>query len=407
MRGILIVAAAVTALAVVGGGAALADPSSAPSLDTLVGVNCPPLFDNGNPGGQPGTLVHDYDATHPTYPVACWDPVNPATGVPNGTITAKAFNSTDTSCQLTRPDGSSAGITALNADQTDAHKDSSGHTVPCIDFTFSDRPPNTTTFRDVFAVLARDGNDWAYPVLSGRTNPQPVSLTPAQLVAIYTCAVTNWDQVGGADAPIGVVLPQTGSGTRANWLQELGITASSEPCWENGTITVNGTTYVIEENTGLSTGNVAAFTKTHTIDGVAVPPQDVIFPYSIGDYIAQGAATHGVGGHASSVWGHGNLALGEIDGEVPVTTNSAGKPVINPKWPSRFLVTLYDVARNGCPGTGASQACWPTSPPYEAIGLPAFLGAKGWVCKNAVAQGDIASYGFTNLKNCGALTAGD
>jgi hypothetical protein len=339
--------------------------------------------------------------------VACWDPANPATGAQDQTITAKAFNSTDKSCQLLRPAGSNAGIVALDETKMDMHKDASGHFVPCIDFAFSDRPPNTTTFADVFAVLARDGNDWAYPVLSGRTNPQPVSLTPAQLTAIYTCADTNWDQVGGADAPIGVVLPETVSGTRADWLQELGITASSEPCWENGSVTVNGTVYPIEENTGLSTGNVAAFTKTQTIGGVSVPPQDVIFPYSIGDFIAQGAASHGVGGHASPVWGHGNLVLGEIDGKAPVTTNASGEPVRNPSWPAQFLVTLYDVARNGCVGITSAQACWPTTPPYEAIGLPDFLGTKGWTCTNAVAKADIVSYGFTVLTICGDLIAGD
>ena len=92
------------------------------------------------------------------------------------------------------------------------------------------------------------------------TSPQLTGLTLAQLTDIYDCTLTNWDQVGGSDARIGVVLPQSGSGTaRAGW-GNLGITAASEPCWQNGTVTVNGVSTVIQENTGLTTGNVAQFT---------------------------------------------------------------------------------------------------------------------------------------------------
>ena len=420
-------AAATLAATVFAAGAALADPASSPSLDTLVGVGSDtvtPLFDNGVPGGDTGSFVHDYNATKPTYGVASWDAVNPSTGAADQTITAKAAKSGDTSCNLERPDGSSAGITALNANQTDATKDSSGQTVYCLDYARSSRAPNTTTRKDAFSVVARDGIAWSYPKESGETNPQPASLTHAQLVAIYTCADRNWDQVGGKNAPIGAVIPQSGSGTRSSWLTELGITASSEPCWENGTVTVNGTSTVIEENTGLSAGNVQAFTKTNTIDGVSIPAADNIFPYSIGDNIAQGAATHGVGGHATSVWGHGNLVLGEtanISGtpEQPITTNSSSQPVINPAWSSQFLRILYTVTRNGCfvsTNPNSTAVCLPsTTPPaggtaypkYEVTGLAAFLGAKGWICTNATAKTDIVSYGFTTLSNCGALTAGD
>jgi ABC-type phosphate transport system substrate-binding protein len=406
-----------------GAGTAMADPSSPPSLTTLVGVGSDtvtPLFDNGIPGGDSGSFVHDYNATKPTYPIASWDAVNPSTGVADQTITAKALNSSDKSCQLERPDGSSAGIAALNDDQTDTNKVSGQSKIYCIDYARSSRAPNTTTFEDAFIALARDGIAWSFPKVSGETNPQPKSLTKAQLVSIYTCKDRNWDEVGGKDAPIGAVIPQSGSGTRSSWLTELGIpTTTVEPCWENGTVTVNGVATVIEENTGLSAGNVAAFTKTQTIDGVSVPPADVLFPYSIGDWIAQGPKTNGVGGHATSVWGHGNLNLGETDGVVAVSTNSAKQPVINPAWSSSFLRILYGVVRNGCFVSSkptSTAVCLPTTTPptggtaypvYEVTGLKAFFGTTGWVCKNATAKADIVSYGFTTIANCGALTAGD
>jgi ABC-type phosphate transport system substrate-binding protein len=424
------VAATLVGIGGLGAGTAMADPSSTPSLTTLTGVGSDtvtPLFDNGVPGGDSGSFVHDYNATKPTYPVASWDAVNPSTGVADQTITTKGLNSSDTSCSLERPDGSSAGIAALNADQTDSHAVSGQSKIYCIDYARSSRPPNTTTFEDAFVTLARDGIAWSYPTISGKTNPQPAALTKAQLIDIYTCVDTNWSKVGGKDAPIGVVVPQTGSGTRSTWLLELGITATSEPCWQNGTVVVSGTTDVIEENTGKSAGNVAQFTKTQdfgTTCAKGCAPQDDIYPYSIGDNIAQGPLTDKVGGHATAVWAHGNLVLGETKNvagtaEKAITKNSSGQPVINPSWNPEFLRILYGVTRNGCYVSSkptSTAVCLPeTTPPsggtaypvYEATGLKAFFGPSGWICTNATAKADIVSYGFTTLANCGALTAGD
>jgi ABC-type phosphate transport system substrate-binding protein len=435
--------AAATALAVGIGPAALADPttSTAPGLTTLTGVGSDtitPLFDNATgttspacKGGATGSFVHDYNATKPAYKIASWDAVNPCTGVADDTITTKAKSASDTSCQLERPDGSSAGIAALNDDQTDTNKTSTGQTPYCIDFARSSRAPNTTTFEDAFVALSQDAITWTSPTVSGEANPEPSTLTQAQLEAIYTCTDTNWDQVGGKDAPIGVVIPQAGSGTRSTWLLALGITASSEPCWQNGTVVVDGTTDVIEENTGLSAGNVAQFTTTQdfgTTCATGCKAADDIFPYSIGDWIAQDPATDGVGGHANSVWGHGNMHVKDIENaagtkaETPVTKNSSGQPVINPAWNLNFDRILYVVTRNGCyvaSDPTSTDVCLPSRTPptggtvyptYEVTGLAKFI---SWACDNATAKADTVSYGFTKLSSktlitkCGDLTAGD
>jgi hypothetical protein len=421
--------AAVAALASLGfgSGTALADPSSTPSLDTVTGVGSfamGALFDNGVPGGDAGTFVHDYNATSPAYPVASWDAVDPSTGVAYQTITTKAASSSDTSCQLIRPVSDNAAIDALNLSQTDTNKDSAGQTVYCIDYARSSRAQNTSSFEDAFVALARDGLDWSYPVVSGETSPQPASLTETQLAAIYDCQDTNWDQVGGKDAPIGVVLPVTGSGTRVAWLLDLGITATIEPCWQNGTY---GATTPINEATGLSAGNVAQFTTTQdfgTTCEYGCAPQDDIFPYSIGDWIAQSAAANGVGGHATSIWGHGNLALGEIANIPgtplePTTENVNSQEIITPTWNPEFLGDVYAVTRNGCYVSAeptSTSVCLPsTTPPtggiayptYEVTGLKDLFGTSGWVCTNATAKADIVSYGFTTIANCGALVAGD
>lgn len=48
-------------------------------------------------------------------------------------------------------------------------------------------------------------------------------LTKEQLTNIYTGAVTNWSEVGGADAPIVVVGREAGSGTRGAFEEILGV----------------------------------------------------------------------------------------------------------------------------------------------------------------------------------------
>ena len=49
-------------------------------------------------------------------------------------------------------------------------------------------------------------------------------LTKDQLISIYTGAVTNWSEVGGADAPIVVIGREAGSGTRGAFEEILGVT---------------------------------------------------------------------------------------------------------------------------------------------------------------------------------------
>jgi hypothetical protein len=370
----------------------------------LAAVPLFPLFSGSETSQAPGTLTTDYNATNPANKLYSWGAVNPASGTAGGgTIITKRSSPGDTACSTFRPIGADAGIQQLNDDQTDGSD-------PCIDYVPSSRPPNLTTYHDAFVTQSRDGIAWSYPVIGGHASPQPKSLTHAQLVDIFTCFDTNWDQVGGANAPIVPVLPATGSGTRDTFLLMLGIPATSLPCWVNGV--ANGA--AIEENTGLSSGNRHQFTGTGA--------QDDIFPYSIGDWIAQGTATKGtgtgtgaatVGGHASPIWGRGNMTLGETANvvgtpEVPVTTNTDGQPVINPSWSSQFLRILYVVVRNGTANPQSQfEVSWPTTPSYET-NLKAIFGPGGWACTNVTAESDTVSYGFTLLPDCGALSvAGD
>jgi phosphate transport system substrate-binding protein len=65
------------------------------------------------------------------------------------------------------------------------------------------------------------------------------SLTSAQIAQIFTGAVTNWKDVGGADAPIVVVLREAGSGTRDGFesiLNIAGKTVGSQEVNETGIV---------------------------------------------------------------------------------------------------------------------------------------------------------------------------
>ncbi|WP_436700036.1 substrate-binding domain-containing protein [Nocardioides sp. BYT-33-1] len=57
----------------------------------------------------------------------------------------------------------------------------------------------------------------------GTPSAAPASLTLAQLQSIYDCSVTNWNQVGGGNAPIRPLVPQSGSGTLSFFTSSLGV----------------------------------------------------------------------------------------------------------------------------------------------------------------------------------------
>jgi ABC-type phosphate transport system substrate-binding protein len=378
----------------VGVGTAHADPTSTPSLSSIVGVGSDtttPLYAGSPNENVAGSLTYDYDNQTPAPSDLwySWDAVNPSTGATGDEIITKGSSSTDTTCEIARPDGSSAGITALEANTQD---DGSY----CIDYARSSRAPNSTDPTDiVFVPFAGDAIAWASPAgTSSDPSPVPSTLTLADLQGIYSCSITNWSTVGGSSAPIVPVLPQSGSGTRATFLLDLG---SDGTPLTPGTCVVNGTnsTGNIEENTGLSAPNVAQF------DPSGVPAVDDVVPYSIGDFLAQGTAANGVGGHASDIWGHGVLTLGDLTNssgtvEAPTTTNSSSQAIINTSYPY-FQRDLYNVVRNA-----------DTAP---TLGIPTYLqpifSSTGFLCSSSTAKADEISYGFYQLgRNCGSLIDG-
>ena len=326
LAAVIVVAAATVTVA----GQASADPPSGttPSQVDLVGV--------GSDTTQ-GVMNHVADA----YNAEAWGGLThlygfDATG--SATITPKAG-----CAETARPNGSSAGISALAADRS---------TPPCIDYARSSRAKKTDGSEDgrAFFALARDGVTW---VKQGTSNA-PASLTKAQLAGIYTCQLATWDQVGGTSANvIKPYLPQSGSGTRSFWLSAIGV-ASPGACVTQG----------VPENNGSALPN----------------DPDVIAPYSIANYIAQA--------HKGLDDVHGSTVPGQIGGAAPIT-GSGSSATLNARFDSTFLRTVYNVAKKTPLGEVAPH-------------LTAVFGSSGYVCSN---QQLVSDYGFGELgAECGSVS---
>ena len=221
-------------------------------------------------------------------------------------------------------------------------------------------------------------------------------MSTAQLAKIYTCAVTNWDQVGGKKAPIDAQLPPPGSLTRTSFLQALGGQHPVSPgrCVDHSKN--EGTANAPAENEGVSK---------------YLRGPDVIFPYSVASYLAQ--AYHSanclkpsctrVGGvsckprKSQNRFGcdrHGRLVLHLINKTrpaLPFPLPSAARcqkacPRLNPKFSRAFVSNLFVVVR-WTKGTTRNL------PAY----LEALLGPSGWLCRSATARADLGDYGFAPL----------
>jgi ABC-type phosphate transport system substrate-binding protein len=320
-------------------------------------------------------LTTGYDATikkdSPAHPkVYSYDALPEGANVASPTykITPKAGCAT-----IERPDGSSAGITALNTTQVIKYK---GDSYACINFARSSRSRKSTDPKDakggiVFVAFAKDAITWAVRSKAKGGSDAPTSLTLAQLEGIFTCATTNWSKVGGKNAAIKVYLPQAGSGTLSTWETDMGITTLGS-CVSQAP----------EENEG-------------TYGGFNSP--NAIFIYSIGAYVAQKYHSPFCGVKPKSTQNQfgcnltGYLTPMPISGVQPMT--SAKVPTINPKFPTHFWRTVYNVV-NYTAGTAD----------HIPAQVNALFGRTGYMCTNATAKAEIRDYGFVTTGLCGSTS---
>jgi ABC-type phosphate transport system substrate-binding protein len=386
------------ALVAVSAAPALADPPKTPRASDVVGVGSDTV------GYLLDQLAHDYNKAHPggSSLLYSWDATNPVTGETGDPIVTKA------GCKpIARPDGSSAGITALEANTTDPASPQDF----CVDYAGSSRgagvnDPGCTTGGICFIPIAGDAVTWAARDAASGGTDAPASLTRAQLAAIYECKITNWARVGGRSAPIQAFLPQTASGTRAVWLLALG--GGKIPISPGACVSDDGNT--LQDNQG--------------INPVLNSPEAIV-PYSVADFIAQvyhdapctnssctgslctkpacAAATPAcVPTAGENMFGcdeHGVLGLGEIGGSKPITPWPPPPPpcpscAINQGFARLFLHPVYAVARFA-----------PTPNDIPTYLGPIFDGGKakppGYICTAAVAVKHIKAYGFVALPGTG------
>jgi ABC-type phosphate transport system substrate-binding protein len=381
----VVAAAAATALGV-GLGPALADPpaGTVPGLASIVGV-----------GSNTTTYVMDaistaYNKTKPAHDLWSWDATNPTTGAVGDTIETKGSSSTDKTCDIARPDGSGAGITALSTTVKDGGQ-------PCINYARSSSGISSTTPTGLtFIAMGKDAVTW---ITTTKATGTPATLTAAQLNAIYSCTDRTWKSVGGTStSDIVPALPQSSSGTRSFFLAAIGNPTLGS-CVVNGAFTVPGATgnpLPLEENTGISTGGTGSGATTAN-QYFFTNNANALYPYSAADWIAQAAAPAG-GGHTNSHFGHGNVTEPkEISGVSPIT---AGKPdVISSKFTSGAATKVFTrVVYNVVDNTGTASA------PAIAAEYATIFGSKGYVCSSAGTT-LLKSYGFLPLGGlCGSLS---
>lgn len=386
MRTLVAVGALALTAATVAAVPAMADP-----INSHKGKVTPAAYDIVSVGSESIAFVSDalsfnynktvkhHGPTHPFY--YSWDGV-PARS-PNNTsqhVTLKA------GCRNLRPDGSSAGITAITTYGTTKYK---GKKYPCADFARSSRARKSTDPSTVkFDQLWQDAV--TYSSTSGGNVPN--NLTLADLTKIFGCSVGaangfpagTWGALLGKSVkdPSGVidpVLPQTGSGTLSFFTTAIGVAQTEPTC---GSAASLGTDAQPEENEGIS--------KVFLSGGK--PNPNVIFPFSIGVWLAQEYHSAKCGKKptkSQNLFGcqeNGVLHLDGINHVAPFTGKGA-KAVTNSKWRSTaFERELYAVV-----------------PLPFSSRLSGLLGKHGYFCSKKQAK-VIGDYGFESDPLCGLLS---
>jgi ABC-type phosphate transport system substrate-binding protein len=377
--------AAAATMVALAAGPALADPPSGvtPKATDVVGVGSDTIQ---NVMDQ---LSHDYNASHATGArLYSWDATNPATGAVNDPIVTKAG-----CASILRPNGSSAGIAALDANTADG----SGF---CIDFARSSRGRSSTdppyaSGGIAFTALAGDAVTYATRSAAAGGTSAPGNLTTAQLAGIYQCTITDWNQVGGKAGTIAPFLPQTGSGTRSFFLLALG--GGTTPITPGACVNSS-----VEENQG--------------VDPLLNDPNAIV-PFSVAKYIAEvyhSAAcinancspdASGVTcnpGSGQNLFGcdkHGVLTLNQINSTKPTTPWPLPAPPASVKISTGFTPlfqrVVNDVVRYD--STTADHI-----PAYlEKFFASSTATKKGWICSSAAGKTDLKNYGFLPIASCG------
>jgi len=387
---LLVAATAAAAIAALAATPALADPPAGktPRPTDVVGVGSDTIE---NVMDQ---LSVAYNATHASGKLYSFDALNPTNGAMGDPVQLKSGSAT---CNIPRPDGSSAGITALENTGTTTGSQ------PCINFARSSRARATTDPNTIsFITLAGD----AVTVATQPGTHAPANLiTTSALTGIYNCTITKWNQIpgnsGGATSTIRPMLPQNGSGTRSFFLGAIGVTTPGSCVSTSDTAQGSGH---LNDNTLQENQGVAPSLNTNKTN--------VIFPFSVAKYIAEKFHSASCGTisqcntapnncHPTGTQNkfgcntHGTMNLNKINGTAP-TVGTGGNTRINPAFTATFTRLVFDVVN-------AAQGTIPTN-------MAKYFGPAGFTCTNTTAKNDLKKYGFLVLTpgtagaHCGAAS---
>jgi Bacterial Ig-like domain (group 3) len=174
-------------------GTASAEPTFTPLADDIVGVGS----DTSMFAVQ--ALADGYNSGRASARLVSFDAIGTATIVPKQGDTP-----------IPRPNGSGAGkLTLFGAGN-----------VPSIDYARSSSSLSQTEIDNglLQVPFALDGLKMA--VRSAGTNA-PATISPADILRIYTAQVSDWSQLGGPAGVIKPLIPQAGSGTRTFFLAQM------------------------------------------------------------------------------------------------------------------------------------------------------------------------------------------
>ncbi|WP_236788881.1 hypothetical protein [Amycolatopsis sp. GM8] len=319
-RKLLVSAVAAVAAVIAIGGAAQADPSGTPTFRDLAGVGSDTT--QGIMNGMADAIT-----INGTKVLGSYDAVGSAN------ITTKDAT-TNPGCTIPRPASSGAGVTALVNSQAAGNN--------CVQFARSSANSASTFPGANLTYIPFAVDAVTYVVRSDSSVSK--KLTTAQLKSVYNCTAPG---VGTTYKPL---LPQFGSGTRAFFMQSLGLTNTADyttlfPCVKDKDVNNNP----IEENTG-----------TYLTDPANVAP------YSIAQYQSQ------VYGVVPDV--HGKAMLSTLNSINPTDLNTD----------SSFKRDVYNVVPTGKLATA----------PYSTV----FPGSGSAICTHTDV---VTKYGFGIAPNCG------
>jgi phosphate transport system substrate-binding protein len=228
------------------------------------------------------------------------------------------------------PIGGGAGVKQLCAQGTAG--------VAKINFVRQTSAPDATVCTGLsYLAYARDGITWeTFPNVAGSATTGVHNLTTAQLQGIFVnCTITNWNQVGGSNAPIQIYTILGIYGTRKAFDGFLGGSSSSCP-------------------------GVKLIDQTANNEIDAADLKTAIVPVSVGSWTER----YGANGNPDG------SVINSIDGVTPTEANIANGSFTF----SRFLYNVFCGAAT-C-GTGKKAAKPVTQ----------YVGANGWICKVAHAN---------------------